>query len=107
MIVEIEAKFSCDDCGTEFFAPIDPAKIAPAGWSMLAIAEDFVRGGIGYTDGSDTGSDFIGSGSVGDDGRHYCAKCTRHYDAKPDEGDPRILKANRQADVLTPGRPRR
>ena len=82
MILAIEAKFSCDDCGTEFFQPIDPASIAPAGWSMFDVAEDFVRGGIGYRDGTD---DWTGSGSIGDDGRHYCARCTRGYDAKFNE----------------------
>ncbi len=81
MIVEIEAKFACDDCGTEFTVPVDPAKVAPAGWSMFAVAEDFIRGGMGYRDATDDVP--VGSGSVGDDGRHYCARCTKRYDAIP------------------------
>ena len=89
MIVEIEAKFACDDCGTEFFAPLDPACVPPAGWSIFAVAEDSVRGGIGYSDARDD-EGVIGSGSVGYDGRHYCAKCTRKYDVVPDEVDPRF-----------------
>ncbi len=88
MIIEIEAKFSCDDCGTEFFAPLDPAYDVPSGWSVMAVAEDAVRGGIGYSDGTER--PYNGSGSVGYDGRHYCARCTRKYDKLDDADDPRI-----------------
>lgn len=84
MIVEIEAKFSCDECGTEFFASIDPAIVPAAGWSMFDVAEDAVRGGIGYYDGFDDHPHGAPIGSV-DDGRHLCARCTRKNDA---EGSP-------------------
>lgn len=83
MIVEIEAKFACDDCGTEFIAPLDPAYIPPRGWSVFAVAEDSIRSGIGYRDGTEDLP--VGSGSVGPDGRHYCARCTRAYDGPQEE----------------------
>lgn len=73
MIVEIKAKFSCDDCGTEFFVGMDPAYEPPAGWSVFAIAEDAIRKGDSYEDATDA---LIGYGSVGSDGRHYCTRCT-------------------------------
>lgn len=83
MIVEIEAKFACDDCGTEFLVEIDPAYVAPAGWSTFAIAEDVIRGGLTYRDGVETEG---GTGSV-EDGRHYCARCTKRRD-RSDAGVP-------------------
>ena len=79
MIVEIKAKFACDDCGTEFFVPLDPAYEPPAGWSVFAVAEDSVRAGTDYEDATDDLP--VGSGSV-EDGRHYCARCTKISDAK-------------------------
>lgn len=78
MLVEIEAKFSCDDCGTEFFVTLDPAYVPPKGWSVFAVAEDKVRTGDSYYDYVDGMGH--GVGSLGEDGRHYCAKCTRRND---------------------------
>mgnify|MGYP003520882636 FL=1 len=80
MIVEIEAKFSCDDCGTEFIVTIDPAYVPPKEWSVFSIAEDAVRLGTTYRDGRDGDRSLADSGSVDGDGRHYCAKCTRKRD---------------------------
>ena len=91
MLVEIKAKFSCDDCGTEFLVDLEPAYEPLAGISVFAIAEDAIRGGS-YEDAVDvvqgpwrSGSVVQGpwrSGSVGDDGRHYCAECTLKHDAR-------------------------
>lgn len=85
MIVEIEAKFSCDDCGTEFFVGLDPAYEPPAGWSIFAVAEDAIRGGQKYSDAVDYAHGGPWgpwkSGSV-EDGRHYCAQCTKKCDAR-------------------------
>lgn len=91
MIVNIEAKFACDNCGTEFFTPLDPAKVPLSEWSLFDVAEDSIRAGFGYYDGHDDDRG-IGSGSVGGDGRHYCARCTRKYDSFPDGDDPRITQ---------------
>lgn len=77
MIVDIEAKFSCDDCGTEFMVRLDPAYEPPNGWSVHAVAEDSVRQGLNYRDGTDV---VYGSGSVDGDGRHYCHQCTQRRD---------------------------
>lgn len=79
MIVEIEAKFSCDDCGTEFVVGLDPAIDLPPGWTLYDAAEDAVRGGSEYRDGHGR-ADAVGS--VGDDGRHYCDRCTRKRDGR-------------------------
>lgn len=80
MILEIKAKYACDDCGTEFFVPLDPAYEAPANWPVIAVADDAIRGGQGYEDAHEnpTGK----SGSVGPDGRHYCSRCTDRNDAR-------------------------
>lgn len=77
MIVDIKAKFSCDECGTEFIVSIDPPYEPPAGWSMFDVAEDAIRGGQDYEDGHEPQSDYIGS--VQDD-RHLCGRCTRKAD---------------------------
>ena len=75
MILEIKAKFECDDCGTEFFVPLDPVSTCPPGWSMFDMAVDSIRGGLGYEDATDDLP--VGSGSVEDDDRHYCNRCTK------------------------------
>lgn len=77
MIVEIKAKFSCDECGTEFLVSMDPATDPPAGWSVFDLAEDAIRAGHDYEDGHEPQSDWIGS-VEGD--RHLCGKCTRKSD---------------------------
>jgi len=81
MLVEIKAKFSCDDCGTEFLVDLEPAYEPLAGISVFAIAEDAIRGGS-YEDAVDVVQGPWRSGSVGDDGRHYCAECTLKHDAR-------------------------
>ena len=80
MIVEIKAKFACDDCGTEFLVPLDPAYEPPVGWSIFAVAEDAIRAGRGYEDATDQASGICSFGSV-EDSRHYCARCTKRRDA--------------------------
>lgn len=72
MIVEVEAKFSCDECGTEFVLSLDPAYSPPNGWSVFEIAEDAIRAGRQYSDGAGVTS---GLGGVDGDGRHYCDSC--------------------------------
>ena len=78
MIVEIEAKFSCDDCGTEFVVGLDPGYDPPDNWTVMDIAEDSIRGELTYRDG--TGEFPQGSGSIDGDGRHYCQRCTKKQD---------------------------
>jgi transcription elongation factor Elf1 len=75
MIVEVTAKFACDDCGTEFENSIDPACEPPDCWSVFAVAEDAIRAGRNYRDATEERNG-NGMGSVGDDGRHYCDRCT-------------------------------
>lgn len=82
MIVEIEAKFACDDCGTEFIVRLDPGYDPPGDWTVMDVAEDAVRAGLWYEDA--TGGFPQGSGCVGDDGRHYCQRCTKKMDAAKD-----------------------
>jgi hypothetical protein len=78
MIIHVEAMFSCDDCGTKFTVKLDPAYEPPSGWSVFAVAEDKIRHGDSYEDATDVP---YGIGSVGEDGRHYCARCTKRNDA--------------------------
>ena len=78
MIIEVKAKFACDDCGTEFLVPLDPATVASEGESVFFLAEDSVRAGLNYEDGVDR--DYQGIGSVSADGRHYCDRCTKLHD---------------------------
>jgi hypothetical protein len=81
MICHVKAMFACDDCGTEFIVSLEPAYEPPAGWSVFAVAEDAIRGGQGYEDGVEGSMPGPwSSGSVGDDGRHYCDRCTRKRD---------------------------
>lgn len=79
MIIEVKAKFACDDCGTEFFVPLDHAYEFPQGWSVFEAAEDAIRGGIGYEDATENTQPAY-AGCV-DGCRHYCAACTRKIDA--------------------------
>lgn len=80
MIVEIEAKFSCDDCGTEFIVTLDPAYDPPSEWTLFDVAVDAVRAGSHYRDGFDDPIE-TGCGSV-DEERHYCARCTKQRDKR-------------------------
>lgn len=82
MIVEVKAKFACDDCGTEFFVRLDPAYDPPGDWTVFDVAVDQIRGGLWYEDGNEDPIE-TGSGSVEEE-RHYCARCTRKRDAKPE-----------------------
>lgn len=82
MIVEIKAKFSCDDCGTEFLVPLDPATVTSEGDSIFFLAEESVRAGLEYEDG-DENRECAGIGAVGEDGRHYCDRCRRLRDQEP------------------------
>ena len=78
MIVEIKAKYECDQCGKRFAVCIDPGT-ALDGKSILDIADDEVAaGGLDYEAAEDQRDGF---GSVGDDGRHYCAGCTEEKDS--------------------------
>lgn len=79
MIVEIEAKFACDDCGTEFVVSLDPASQAPRGWTVFEIAEEAIRGGSEYRDGFERPGAI---GSVSIHGRHYCDRCTLKHDSE-------------------------
>lgn len=72
MLVEIQAKFSCDDCGTEFLVTMDPAYNPPEGWSVFDVAEDAVRGGLGYEDAHEPRSAYVG---MVEDNRHLCGRC--------------------------------
>lgn len=76
MIIEIKAKFSCDDCGTEFFVSLDPGYAPPGEWTVFDVAVDTIRAGLTYEDATD---DKYGSGSVEEE-RHYCARCTKKMD---------------------------
>lgn len=73
MLCQIKAMFACDDCGTEFTIEIDPPYEPPARWSMFDVAEDFIRRGGNYEDGTEVVGGF---GSVDGDGRHYCDRCS-------------------------------
>lgn len=72
MLIEIQAKFSCDDCGTEFSVTVDPALVMPTGWSVFDVAEDAVRGGFGYEDAHEPRSSYVG---MVEDDRHLCGRC--------------------------------
>lgn len=79
MIIEIKAKFACDDCGTEFVVSLDPASEAPQCWTLFDIAEEAIRGGFEYRD------EFERPGAIGSvrfDGRHYCDRCTLKHDSE-------------------------
>lgn len=78
MIVEIRAKFACDDCGTEFTVPLDPGYDPPDGWSVMDVAEDSIRAGLHYEDGTD---DLDKIGSI-EDSHHYCSRCTKRRDGR-------------------------
>lgn len=82
MIIEVTAKFACDDCGTEFLIHLDPAYEPLHGWSVFEVAVDAIRQGNPgtYEDGIDRTTP-LGSGSV-DDERHYCEPCTKKRDAR-------------------------
>ena len=83
MLAEIKARFSCDDCGTEFLIAIDPASQPPEGWSMFDMAEDAICGWLDYEDGHD--EDEPGGGGSVEDDRHLCRRCTRKRLAEPSE----------------------
>ncbi len=73
MIVNVEALFECDECGTRFKVGIDPADNTPLEpMSMLEIAESAIMGGLSYQDDAGT----PGPGSV-DGINHYCHLCTK------------------------------
>lgn len=80
MIREIRARFSCDDCGAEFTVDLDPGYDPPEDWTVMDVAEDAIRGGTTYRDGT---KERYGAGSVQDD-RHLCAACTKKRDSKED-----------------------
>lgn len=67
MIGEVKAKFFCDECGEGFTVDLDPARVAPTGWSLFDVAADQIRA--------------EGCGSVEDE-RHYCDSCTTKRDAQ-------------------------
>lgn len=76
MIIEIKAKFSCDDCGTEFFIKLDPAFNTKAeAWTLMDVAEDFISSSYfdSYEDGTDR--DYEGYASIEGE-RHLCCRCT-------------------------------
>lgn len=72
MIIAIKAKFACDQCGEEFSVSIDPASIGAPGWSVFEIAEDAIRGGIGYEDGAPHEPGKVGAV---EGNRHLCKEC--------------------------------
>lgn len=49
MIVSVEAKFACDDCGTEFIVQLDPARESSADWTVMDVAEERIRAGDGVS----------------------------------------------------------
>lgn len=65
------------DTGKPFLA-YDP----PDDWTVFDVAVDQVRGGLWYEDGNEDPIE-TGSGSVEEE-RHYCARCTRKRDTKPE-----------------------
>jgi hypothetical protein len=76
-LVEITAKFACDDCGTEFIVGLEPPYVPPPEWSVFAVAENAIRRGESYEDGTEATD---GLGAVDDNGRHYCDRCRRKMD---------------------------
>ena len=74
MIIEISAKFECDDCGDIFYARLDPAYTPARCLSVFALAEDAIR------------SDQFSTGCVIDE-RHLCKACVIEKEAdQPAEG---------------------
>lgn len=43
MILEIRARFECDDCGMRFSVGLDPAHVPAPGASIFEVAEEAVR----------------------------------------------------------------
>jgi hypothetical protein len=77
VIVEIKAKFSCDECGTEFVVSMDPSFSAPPDLTLFDLAEDAISSGRDYEDGHEPSMGYTGSV---DDGRHLCGRCTHEAD---------------------------
>lgn len=77
MIIDIKAKFSCDDCGTEFIVGIDPGFVPPDKCSAFFIAEEAIR--AGYLGTYEDGHGETAGGLVDDMGRHYCFRCSQKH----------------------------
>ncbi len=71
MIIEIIAKFQCDECGEFFSTTLDPGYDPPEDWCVIDVAEDSLRG--------------FGKHKVGADGQHYCEQCTSAQQQPPSE----------------------
>ena len=79
-LIEIRARFRCDDCGREFSVQLDPVDKPPTGWSVFDVAEDAIRGGAGYIGPDVTGS-VQKSDTISDkDNKHLCGTCTEKTD---------------------------
>jgi hypothetical protein len=72
-IKAIQAIFECDGCACEFGVDIEVAATRPLRWSMLDIANDYLRGGGGWIKHR-KGTE-IGYCSY-QRGRHLCPECT-------------------------------
>lgn len=71
-LVNVTAKFECDECSRMMEVWLDESYTPPNGWSVFDIAEDRLRGGCGIG---------LAMTSVQND-RHLCAACTKTEDAK-------------------------
>lgn len=70
MILEIIAKFSCDECGGRITVGLEPSQKLPEGWCILDEAVDRVRGGLSEE----------GLVSAKDDDTVLCPTCTNKAD---------------------------
>lgn len=80
MLVDIKAKFRCDECDWEFTVALDPAD-RQAGCAIMEVVEERLCSGAGYEDGV---SEWGESGDA-KDGVHLCAKCDREREPKEDD----------------------
>lgn len=77
-LLSIVAKFSCDECGSQFNASVDESYEPPPGWAMFDVAVDAIRSSLWE--------------SVDND-KHLCRVCTEKADiaaeSSADSGEPR------------------
>ena len=80
----IRAIILCDLCGIEFSVAIEEATNPVAGWSMWDVAEDAVRGSLGYEQKAtpDRLGGLLGHSSSVQQGQMLCADCTLVIDGE-------------------------